>query len=167
MWSDGESIDPSPTIDQAINGGFPWVKIQCARSKTQRDVDLAAMKHPQTTFVHDLASRLAAANAPAPADVPRRPCYNWPGSRAILQPNPERCVGVDGLSSPRFYGALGVTARSLKDTGSYWPLRLTTAPGRAIGAFGGTEHFIIIAAGSEDVTRPTCPLDDALPVVFC
>jgi hypothetical protein len=40
-------------------------------------------------------------------------------------------------------------------------------PGRAIGAIGGTEHFIIIAAGSEDVTRPTCPLDDALPVVFC
>lgn len=23
MWSDGESIDPSPTIDQAINGGLP------------------------------------------------------------------------------------------------------------------------------------------------
>src|ERR1700681_964095 len=23
MWSDGEPIDPSPTIDQAINGGFP------------------------------------------------------------------------------------------------------------------------------------------------
>jgi hypothetical protein len=22
-----------------------------------------------------------------------------------------RCAGVDGLSSPRFYGALGVTAR--------------------------------------------------------
>jgi hypothetical protein len=56
----------------------------------------------------------------------------------------------------------------LKDTGSYWRSRVTTAPGRAIGAFGGTEHFIIIiAAGSEDVTRPTCPLDDALPVVFC
>ncbi len=25
MWSDGEPIDPSPTIDQAINGGFPWL----------------------------------------------------------------------------------------------------------------------------------------------
>ena len=36
-----------------------------------------------------------------------------------------------------------------------------------IGAFAGTEHFIIIAAGSEDVTQPTYPLDDALPVVFC
>jgi hypothetical protein len=31
MWSDGEPIDPSPTIDQAINGGFPWLEIQCAR----------------------------------------------------------------------------------------------------------------------------------------
>ena len=34
MWSDGEPIDPSPTIDQAINGGFPWLEIQCARCKT-------------------------------------------------------------------------------------------------------------------------------------
>ena len=58
MWSDGEPIDPSPTIDQAVNGGFPWLEIQCARCKTPSDVDLAAMKHPPTTFVHDLASRL-------------------------------------------------------------------------------------------------------------
>jgi hypothetical protein len=26
MWSDGEPIDPSPSIDQAINGGFPDYK---------------------------------------------------------------------------------------------------------------------------------------------
>jgi hypothetical protein len=58
MWSDGEPIDPSPNIDQAINGGFPWLEIQCSRCKTPSDVDLAAMKHPPTTFVHDLASRL-------------------------------------------------------------------------------------------------------------
>ena len=58
MWSDGEPIDPSPTIDQAVNGGFPWLEIQCARCKTPSDVDLVAMKHPPTTFVHDLASRL-------------------------------------------------------------------------------------------------------------
>jgi hypothetical protein len=30
MWSDGEPIDPSPTVDQAINGGFPWLEILCA-----------------------------------------------------------------------------------------------------------------------------------------
>jgi phage FluMu protein Com len=58
MWSDGEPIDPSPTVDQAINGGFPWLEIRCSRCKTPNDVDLAGMKHPPTTFVHDLASRL-------------------------------------------------------------------------------------------------------------
>jgi hypothetical protein len=57
MRADGEPIDPSPTIDQAINGGFPWLKIRCSRCKTPNDVDLAAMKHPPITFVHDLASR--------------------------------------------------------------------------------------------------------------
>lgn len=58
MWADGEPIDPSPTIDQAVNGGFPWLEIRCSRCKTPSDVDLAALKHPPTTFVHDLASRL-------------------------------------------------------------------------------------------------------------
>src|ERR1700722_16050998 len=58
MWSDGGPIDPSPTIDQAISGGFPWLEIQCSRCKTPNDVDLAALKHPPTTFVHDLASLL-------------------------------------------------------------------------------------------------------------
>jgi len=58
MWSDGEPIDPSPTIDQAVNGGFPWLEIRCTRCKTPSDVDLADMKHPPTTFVHDLAGRL-------------------------------------------------------------------------------------------------------------
>jgi hypothetical protein len=42
MWSDGEPINPSATIDQAVNGGFPWLEIQCARCKTPSDVDLAA-----------------------------------------------------------------------------------------------------------------------------
>jgi hypothetical protein len=58
MWSDGEPIDQSPTIDQAVNGGFAWLEIRCARCKSPSDVDLAAMKHTPTTFVHDLASRL-------------------------------------------------------------------------------------------------------------
>jgi hypothetical protein len=48
MWSDGEPIDPSPTIDQAVNGGFPWLEIQCARCKTPSDVDLAVTEHPPT-----------------------------------------------------------------------------------------------------------------------
>jgi hypothetical protein len=58
MWSDGGPIDPSPTIDQAINGSFPWLEIKCSRCKTPRSVDLATLKHAATTCVHDLVSRL-------------------------------------------------------------------------------------------------------------
>src|ERR1700722_9911158 len=58
MWSDGGPIDPSPTVDQAINGGYPWLEIACSRCKAKRDVDLAALTHVSTTFVYDLVSRL-------------------------------------------------------------------------------------------------------------
>jgi hypothetical protein len=58
MWSDGGPVDPSPTIEQAINGGFPWLEIECSRCKTKRDVDLCALRRPPTTCVHDLAGRL-------------------------------------------------------------------------------------------------------------
>lgn len=58
LWADGGPVDPSPTIDQAINGGFPFLEIACSRCKTKRDVDLAALRHVATTCVHDLASRL-------------------------------------------------------------------------------------------------------------
>jgi putative SOS response-associated peptidase YedK len=74
MWADGGPIDPSPTIDQAINGLYPWLEIECSRCKTGRNVDLAALRHPPTTFVHDLASRLrcskcAKGQSPAAGDA--------------------------------------------------------------------------------------------------
>jgi hypothetical protein len=58
MWADGEPIDPSPTVDQALNGGFPWLEIECGRCRTKRDVSLAELPHVATTHVHDLATRL-------------------------------------------------------------------------------------------------------------
>jgi hypothetical protein len=70
MWADGEPIDPSPMIDQAVNGGYPWLEIECSRCRTRRDVDLAALRHPPTTFVHDLASRLRCSKC---AKANRRP----------------------------------------------------------------------------------------------
>ncbi len=70
MWSDGEPVDPSPTVDQAVNGGYPWLEIECSRCRTRRDVDLAALRHPPTTFVHDLASRLRCSKC---AKANRRP----------------------------------------------------------------------------------------------
>jgi hypothetical protein len=70
MWADGQPIDPSPTIDQAVNGGYPWIEIECSRCRMKRDVDLAALRHPPTTFVHDLASRLRCSKC---AKAGRRP----------------------------------------------------------------------------------------------
>ena len=58
MWANGEPIDPSPTIDQAVHGGYSWLEIECSRCRTKRDVDLAQIPHVETTFVHDLATRL-------------------------------------------------------------------------------------------------------------
>ena len=55
MWADGGPIEPSPTVDQAVNGGYAWLEIEC---KAKREVDMAALRHPPTTAVHDLASRL-------------------------------------------------------------------------------------------------------------
>jgi hypothetical protein len=26
-----DHVDPLPTIDQAINGGYPWLEIKCSR----------------------------------------------------------------------------------------------------------------------------------------
>jgi hypothetical protein len=58
MWSAGGPIDPSPTIDQAINGGLPWLEIECSRCRTPRDVDLCALRRPSTTCIHDLVGKL-------------------------------------------------------------------------------------------------------------
>lgn len=70
MWADGGPIDPSPTVDQAINGSYAWLEIECSRCKTRRVVDLATLRHPPTTFVHDLASRLRCSKC---ATAHRRP----------------------------------------------------------------------------------------------
>jgi hypothetical protein len=70
MWSDGGPIDPSPTVDQAINGGYPWLEIECSRCRAKRDVDLAALRRVGTTCVHDLASRLICAKCKAAGKRP-------------------------------------------------------------------------------------------------
>jgi hypothetical protein len=61
MWAAGGSIDPSPTIDHAINGGYSWLEVRCSRCRTPRSVDLARLRNVETTCVHDLARRLRCA----------------------------------------------------------------------------------------------------------
>lgn len=71
MWADGGPIDPSPLVDQAINGGFPWLEIECSRCKTHREVDLAVLPHVNTTVIHDLAARLRCRKCAATGRRPR------------------------------------------------------------------------------------------------
>jgi hypothetical protein len=58
MWSDGGPAQPSPTIGQAVNGGFPWLEVQCSRCKMQTSIDLVAIKRPDHTFVYELEGKL-------------------------------------------------------------------------------------------------------------
>ena len=58
MSSDGEPIDPSPTIDQAVNGGFAWVGDSLRTLQVSERRRPRCDEAPPTTFVHDLASRL-------------------------------------------------------------------------------------------------------------
>jgi hypothetical protein len=58
MRANGRPVDPSPFIEQAINGGDPMREIECSRCRTPRTVNLAELKRPATTYVHDLIGRL-------------------------------------------------------------------------------------------------------------
>src|SRR5258705_4829533 len=51
VGSVGGPVCPSPTIAEAINGGYPWLEVRCSRCKTMRTVDLAATRRP-----HDYSS---------------------------------------------------------------------------------------------------------------
>jgi hypothetical protein len=80
-----------------VNGGLPWLEIQCARCKTPSDVDLAAMKHPPTTFVHDLASRLRCRKCAKAGGVLRRHCCSLRGNRATPEPRSRKLAITAGI----------------------------------------------------------------------
>jgi hypothetical protein len=87
MWSDGGPVDPSPTVDQAINGGLSWLEIECSRCKARRDVDLASLRYVGTTCVHDLASRLVCTKCKAAGKRP---------AATLLQLEPHQRYQSDG-----------------------------------------------------------------------
>lgn len=70
MWSEGGPADPSPTIGQAINGGFPWLEVECSRCKAMNSIDLAALDREPELFVHLLGELLRCSRC---ARAKRRP----------------------------------------------------------------------------------------------
>jgi phage FluMu protein Com len=63
--------DPNPVQKPRLaQHDYAWLEIECSRCKNRRNVDLAALRHPPTTHVHDLASRLRCSKC---AKANRRP----------------------------------------------------------------------------------------------
>lgn len=81
MWSDGGPAQPSPTIGQAINGGFLWREAKCNRSKSPNSVDLTAINRLADTPVHLLESRL---------DCRKCKQVKWKGRSVLEQLAPRR-----------------------------------------------------------------------------
>jgi len=102
MWSDGGPIDPSPTIDQAINGGYPWLEIKCSRCKTPSDVDLCALRHVPTTCVHDLAGRLVCqTEIRLPLLPQQRTCGDCIGRSVLCQKATFRVIALIQINAQR------------------------------------------------------------------
>ena len=103
MWADGGPIDPSPLIDQAINGGFPWLQIECSRCKTHRDVDLAILSHVSTTSSMTWRCDCAVGNVPLPGGIHGPNCCSWPNNRASHRHklrDPKRSPGDECRAEP-------------------------------------------------------------------
>ncbi|RZN09239.1 hypothetical protein CWO91_18375 [Bradyrhizobium genosp. SA-3] len=45
---------PSPTIGDAINGGYPYLEVRCLGCNTNQTVALDIIRRPKTTPVHEL-----------------------------------------------------------------------------------------------------------------
>jgi hypothetical protein len=84
MWSDGGPFDPSPTVDQAINGGYPWLEIECSRCKARRDVDLAALPHVPTRSCMISRHGWSVISAGRLASGRRRSCFSLRHVRDII-----------------------------------------------------------------------------------
>jgi phage FluMu protein Com len=45
----GGPAQPSPTIEQCLNGGLGWLEVECNRCKTRASLRLGAIRRPRNT----------------------------------------------------------------------------------------------------------------------
>jgi hypothetical protein len=92
MWSDGGPADPSPSIDQAINGGYGWLEIRCSRCRSPRSVDLCQLPHVAPAACTTSPAGYAARAAAPPASARPPSCCSCRAGR--------RPESLDGLPHP-------------------------------------------------------------------
>lgn len=89
------TIQPSPSIGEAINGGFPLLKVTCAGCRTRAVVDLRKIQRPAETPVWQLEGMLAcgrcrAGGVRAPRAVIDRLTATDVGAGWTRPPEPEK-----------------------------------------------------------------------------
>jgi hypothetical protein len=50
----GGPAQPSPTIEQCLNGGLGWLKVKCSRCETEASIPLDAIRRPRHTPIWKL-----------------------------------------------------------------------------------------------------------------
>ena len=76
MRADGQPIDPSPSIDQAINGGYCWLEIECSRCKSRGPSILRPCPILRRRSFMTWQADSAAASAARPTAGRPRHCFN-------------------------------------------------------------------------------------------
>src|SRR5262249_20028087 len=64
LWSHqmegfGGPAQPSPTIGQALNGGYGFLEVQCKRCETRTSIPLEHIRRPRSTQVWKLEASLS------------------------------------------------------------------------------------------------------------
>jgi hypothetical protein len=54
----GGPAQPSPTIEQCLNGGYGWLEVKCHRCDTKTSIPLDAIRCPRTTPIWKLEASL-------------------------------------------------------------------------------------------------------------
>jgi hypothetical protein len=107
---------PSPALGDALNAGYLYLEVRCLGCDTHQTVALNVVRRPKATPIHELERYMRCKDCSEVRGYPYKrshlvalrptkisaldpPSTWWPGER-------RRCAGVDGLSSPRFDGAL-------------------------------------------------------------
>lgn len=57
MFCGGPAV-PSPTISQAINGGYPLLRVKCNGCITERRIELQSLKRPRDSQIHLIEAAL-------------------------------------------------------------------------------------------------------------
>ncbi len=66
----GGPAQPSPTIDQCLNGGYCWLEVMCRRCETRASIPLDAIRRPRDTPIWKLESALKCRSCRTPRYAP-------------------------------------------------------------------------------------------------